>query len=173
MQSQYCRKKGKISSIRTLLLYTVSPFTPSLSPLTKLWSEGYSLYTPYNLFTTDSWSGSAGGAFPFLFAYFDPFCYSTGFALSVIRDFLSIGGAIGKVTPLAGPGLSRPWKWYLKVELSGLGVSEFWEKVSLWVVFLWVFKTLWGLYCSSKMLERPKATIFSHNSTTWDNERHK
>ena len=37
---------------------------------------------------------------------------------------------MGKVTPLAGPGLSRPWKWYLKVELSGLGVSEFWGKVS-------------------------------------------
>ena len=97
------------------------------------------------------------------------FCHSTVFALPILRDFLSIGGAIGKVTPLAGPGLSRPWKWYLKCELSGLGVSEFWGKVSLWVVFFGVFKILWRLYLSSKMLERPKATIFSHNSTTRDN----
>ena len=84
------------------------------------------------------------------------FCYSTAFTLSVLRYFLSIVcrsfpysaslifshvpnlcyGAKGKVTPLAGPGLFRPWQWHLKVELSGLGVSEFCGKVISWVVFL-------------------------------------
>ena len=86
-----------------------------------------------------------------LFFLLLPFCYGTVFTLPVFntasfcivcRSFpysapLILShvpnlccGAIGKVTPLAGTGLSRPWKWYLKVELSGLGVSEFWGKVS-------------------------------------------
>ena len=87
-------------------------------------------------------------AFPFLFAspfllwdcfysarLTGPFCtvcrsfpYSASLILSHVPNLCY--GAIGKVTPLAGPGLSRPWKWYLKVELSGLGVSEFWGKVT-------------------------------------------
>ena len=72
-----------------------------------------------------------------LFFLLLPFCYRTVFTLPVLRDRFVLShvlnlcyGSIGKVTPLAGPGLSRPWKWYLKVEISGLGVSEFWGKVS-------------------------------------------
>ena len=85
-----------------------------------------------------------------LFFLLLPFCYGTVFTLPVFREPFCIVcrsfpystslilshvpnlcyGATGKVTPLAGPGLFRPWKWYLKVELSGLGVSEFWGKVS-------------------------------------------
>ena len=64
-----------------------------------------------------------------------PFCivcrsfpYSASLILSHVPNLCN--GVIEKVTPLAGPGLSRPWKWYLKVELSELGVSEFWGKVS-------------------------------------------
>ena len=56
------------------------------------------------------------------------FPYSASLILSHVPNLCY--GAIWKVTPLAGPGLSHPWKWYLKVELSGLGVSEFWGKVS-------------------------------------------
>ena len=65
----------------------------------------------------------------------EPFCivctsfpYSASLILGHVPNLCY--DAIGKVTPLAGPGLSRPWKRYMKVELSGLGVSEIWGKVS-------------------------------------------
>ena len=98
---------------------------------------------------TAQFKSYAAGLFPFSFCFslfviglilFGPsygtvlsilcrsFPYSASLLLSHVPN--SCYGAIGKVTPLAGPGLSHPWKWYLKVELSGLGVSEFCRKVS-------------------------------------------
>ena len=96
------------------------PFAPStgLAAIRRVFS-----ITPYNLFTTDSWSGSVSGAFLFFFA-------SPGFA-------------------------------------------EFWGKVFFRGSTSLVIGAFWYKHLSCKMRERPKATIFSQNLTTRDNERHK